>query len=69
MAVRSKVWVCGRSLAGSASSKPVGGMKVCLVRFLSVLLGIGLCVGLKHVQRSPTEGGVNEYDCEVLIMR
>ena len=26
---RSKAWVCTRSLAGIASSKPVGGMDIC----------------------------------------
>jgi hypothetical protein len=27
----SKAWVCGRSLAGIAGSKPAGGMDVCLL--------------------------------------
>jgi hypothetical protein len=30
-AARSKVWVCGRSLAGTAGSNPAGGMDVCLL--------------------------------------
>ena len=29
--VRSKVWVCGRSLPGIAGSNPAGGMNVCLL--------------------------------------
>jgi len=55
VAVRSKAWDCGRSLAGSASSNPVGGMHVCLVRVLSLLLGIVLCVELvsRKGKRSP----------------
>ena len=36
VAVRSKTWVCGRSLAGIEGSKPSGGMDVCLLCFLSV---------------------------------
>jgi len=35
--VRSKAWVCGRSLAGSAGSKPTEGMEHC------VLSGTDLC--------------------------
>jgi hypothetical protein len=31
MAERSKAWVCGRSLAGIASSNPARGMDVCVV--------------------------------------
>jgi len=30
VAARSKAWVCGRSLAGTADSNPVGGTGVCL---------------------------------------
>ena len=30
VAVRSKAWFCGRSLAGIVGSNPVGGMDVCL---------------------------------------
>jgi len=29
MAVRSKAWVCGRSLAGITGSNPSGGMNIC----------------------------------------
>ena len=31
VATRSKAWVCDRSFAGIAGSKPVGGMDVCLL--------------------------------------
>jgi hypothetical protein len=31
VAARSKVWVCGRSLAGIIGSNPVGGMDACLL--------------------------------------
>jgi hypothetical protein len=31
MAVRSKAWVCGRSLTGIVGSNPAGGMDVCVV--------------------------------------
>ena len=31
VATRSKVWVCGRSLAGIVGSNPTGGMDVCLL--------------------------------------
>jgi hypothetical protein len=30
-AARSKVWVCGHSLAGIVGSNPAGGMDVCLL--------------------------------------
>ena len=44
MAARSKGWICGRSLAGIASSNSAGGMHVCREYF--VLSGRGLCDGL-----------------------
>ena len=31
VAVRSKAWVCGLSLAGIVGSNPAGGMDVCLL--------------------------------------
>jgi hypothetical protein len=40
VAARSKVWVCGRSLAGIAGLNLSGGMDVCCV-----LSGRGLCDG------------------------
>jgi len=45
--VRSKAWVCGRSLFGIAGSHPAGGRDVSLSLSLccdcSVLSGAGLC--------------------------
>jgi len=43
-AKRSKVWVCGRSLAGTAGSNPARDMNVCLF-LCCVLSGTGLCDG------------------------
>jgi hypothetical protein len=37
--------VCGRALAGIVGSNPTGGMDVCLLWLLRVLLGGGLCDG------------------------
>jgi len=41
VAARSKVWVCGRSLAGIVGSNPTGGVDVCCD--CRVLSGRGLC--------------------------
>ena len=43
MAGRSKAWVCGRSLAGIASSNPAVGMDVSVCCECCVLLGRGQC--------------------------
>jgi hypothetical protein len=37
MAARSKSWVCGRSLAGTAGSNPAGGMDVCFLWVLCIV--------------------------------
>jgi hypothetical protein len=55
VAVRSKVWVCGRSLTGIVGSW--------------LLTGRGLCVRLSLFQKSPTECGVSECDREASTMR
>jgi len=34
---RSKAWVCGRSLAGTAGSNPARGMDVCLLWVVCVV--------------------------------
>jgi hypothetical protein len=34
VAARSKVWICGRSLAGIVGSDPAGGMDISLLRVL-----------------------------------
>jgi hypothetical protein len=36
VAARSKVWVCGRSLAGTAGSNPAGGIDVSPLQVLYV---------------------------------
>jgi hypothetical protein len=43
---RSKPYVCGRSLAGVASSNPARSIGVCLLWVLCVLSGRGVCYGL-----------------------
>jgi hypothetical protein len=58
--------VCGRSLAGIAGSSPTGGMDFCLLWVLCVVRC--LCVGWSLVQRSPTEYGVSQCDCEDPLM-
>jgi hypothetical protein len=37
VAVRSKAWVCGDSLPGTAASNPAGGMGVCLLSVFCVV--------------------------------
>jgi hypothetical protein len=37
VALRSKVWVCGRSLIGIVGSNPARGMDVCLLLVLRVV--------------------------------
>ena len=44
VSVRSKAWVCGRSLAEIVGSNPAGGKDVC--GECCVWSGRGLCVGL-----------------------
>jgi hypothetical protein len=34
MAEKSKAWVCGRSLAGTAGSNPARGMEFCILCFV-----------------------------------
>jgi hypothetical protein len=62
VAMRSKAWVCGRSLAGSAGSNPAEVWSV-------ALSGRSICVELSLVQRSPTECAVSECDSEASIIR
>ena len=45
MDARSKVWACGRSLAGIAGSNLAGGMDLSLLMSV-VLSSTGFCVGL-----------------------
>ena len=37
VAARSKAWVCGSLLAGTAASNPAGGIGVCLLSLLCVV--------------------------------
>jgi len=46
VAARSKVWVCGRSLARIVCSNPVGGPRMSVSCECCVLSGRGLCIGL-----------------------
>jgi len=57
---QSKVWVCGRSLAGILGSNPAG--VVCCQVEVSAS-------GWSLVQKSPTECGVSECDHESSTMR
>jgi len=66
VAARLKAWVCGRSLAGIASSNPAEGMDVC--HECCVLSGRGFCFVLITRPEESTECGVSECDRESLIM-
>ena len=66
VAVGSKAWVCGRSLAGILGSKPAESMSVSCE--CCVLSGRGLCVWL-IARLEDSERGVSECDREALIMR
>jgi hypothetical protein len=65
VAARSKVWVCGRSLAGIAGSNRVGSMGECCV-----LSGRSVCVGLiTRPEGVYRVWCVSECDREASIMR
>ena len=64
VAAPSKAWVCCRSLAGTAGSKPPGGMDICLSYLLYVVRS-----GWSLVHRSTAECGVSECDLETSTMR
>ena len=60
MAARSKAWVCGHLLAGTAGSNPAGGHG-CLSVVSVVCCQVEVCAsGLFLVHRSPTECGVSK---------
>jgi hypothetical protein len=64
VAVRSKAWVCGRSLTRIMGSNPTGGMDVCLVSVVCYQVEVSV-MSWSLVQRSPTECGVSKLcDCE-----
>jgi hypothetical protein len=64
VAVRSKAWVCGSSLAVIAVSNPTGGMVVSCE--CCVLSGRGLC---DEIITRPGECGVSECDREASTRR
>jgi hypothetical protein len=68
VAVRSKAWVCGRSLAGIVGSTPAGDLDVCL-SVVSVVCCQVSARARSLVQRIPTEYGVSECDVEAAEMR
>ena len=66
----SKARVCGRSLAGIASSNPAGGMDVSLSIVSVACCQVEVCAtGRLLVQRSPTKSVVSECDLETSIIR
>jgi hypothetical protein len=69
VAVRSKAWVCGRSLVGIAGSNPARGHG-CLSLVSVVCCQVDVSVTCRSlVQRSPTECGVSECDREFSVIR
>ena len=67
MVGRSKVWVCGRSLAGIAGSNPAGDIvSLCVsVVFCQIVVS---ALGCSLALRVPTECSVSECDRETSIM-
>jgi hypothetical protein len=61
LAVLSKGWVCGRSIAGIVGSNPAGGMDVFLLSVLCCRVQVSAS-GWSLLQKSPTECGVSECD-------
>jgi hypothetical protein len=67
--VRSKAWVCGRSLDEIAGSNPTGGMSIGLVSVVCCHIEVS-ATGWSLVQKSPTcVVCLTECDCEASIMR
>ena len=66
-AARSKAWVCGRSLAGTAGSSPAEGMDFCLL-WVCCQVEVS-ATSWSLVQGRPTECGVSECDHEASIIR
>jgi len=64
--MQSEAWVCGHSLVGIAGSNPVGGMDLVSVVCCQVEVS---ATGRSLFQRSPTDCGVSECDCEASTMR
>jgi hypothetical protein len=57
VAARSKAWGCGGSLAGIAGPNPAGGMDVCLLRMLCVVMQRSLRRAY-HLSRGVLPGGM-----------
>jgi len=69
VAARSKAWIYGRSLAGTANSNPARDNRcLSLVSVVSYQVEVS-ATSLSLVQRSPTECDVSESDHEASIMR
>ena len=68
LAVRSKAWVCGRSLAENAGSNSAGGMDVCLVSVVCRQVEVS-ATDRSLVERSPTECSVSKCDREASTMK
>jgi hypothetical protein len=66
VAVRSKAWVCGLSLAGIVSSNPTEARMS--VSGVYSVLHVEVCVRLITGPETPTECGVSECDREASIM-
>jgi hypothetical protein len=71
VAARSKrMWVCGRSLAGSAGLNSAGDVDVCLSHVSVVCYEIVVSTSRRSlVQRRPADCGVSECDGEFSLMR
>jgi hypothetical protein len=68
VAARPEVWICGRSLAGIAGSKPAGNMNVSVVSVVCWQVGSSVS-GWSLVQRSSTGCVVGESNHEASTMR
>jgi hypothetical protein len=69
VAVLSKAWVCGLSIAGNAGSNLAGVMDVLsLVSVVFCQVEVS-ATGRSLFQRSPTECGLSECDLETSAMR
>ena len=62
MATRSKAWVCGRSLSGTAGWNPLSFVSVCVSS--GRVIGVGADQSSRGIERD-----MSECDCEVSIMR
>jgi len=68
VAARSKVWVCGRALAGIIGSNPAGVVDVRLARVMCCQVEVSV-TDQSLAQRSPTECSVSECDLKTSTMK